>query len=54
MNGPKARRGGWLSKRDLPLWIEQFPPQVIRVELMSHGVSVLADSELEMVVVARV
>ena len=37
-----------MEKKDLPLWIEQFSPQVIGIQLMSHLLSLVAASELEL------
>ncbi len=37
-----------MEKNDLPLWVEQFSPQVIGIQLMSHLLGLVAASELEL------
>ena len=45
--GKREERGGLSSsEEDLPLWIEQFSPQVIGIQLMSHLLSLVEADEL--------
>ena len=50
--GAAARRGGEKNKTregeneqgDLPLWIQQLPPQVIGIQLVSHLLTIRSSS----------
>ncbi len=43
-----GKKGG-VEKKDLPLWVEQFSPQVIGIQLMSHHLlSLVAASATEL------